>query len=281
MTVTDLDATDQVLRRPNSLARTRVGRVRPGLSVTLLGGFLLHAGEDSVELPATAQRLVALLALRGRMSRSRLAGTLWPETAEQRALASLRTGLWRTSQAAERLVTCTGGMVDLDARVDVDMRRFVVEALQFMHGGGAHESGSPPPARRDADYAVDVLVTDGELLPDWEEEWLLFERERVRQLRLHVLEKMATHLCLAGEFGLALEVALASLRVDPMRESAHRRVIQTHLAEGNVAEARRALEACRDTLTRDVGVDPSPETVALVPRQRHSHTAMLETPAAR
>ena len=61
--------------------------------------------------------------------------------------------------------------------------------------------------------------------------------------------------------------ALAALRMDDARESAHRALIQVHLAEGNVSEARRAYERCRVVLVRDVGVEPSPATARLLARQ--------------
>ena len=227
----------------------------PSISLHLLGGFLLAVDDRTVELPAGAQRLLAILALRGRMSRSRLAGTLWPDTAEHRALASLRTGIWRVNQTVERLVSSGGGTIDLEPAVRVDVRRIAGAARSAMRGQGTGLAAE-----------VEVLFDDdgGELLPDWEDDWLMVDRERFRQLRLHVLEATAERLIRDGDFGLALEAALAALRADWLRESAHRVVIRIHLAEGNVEEARRAFETCRRMLVRDVGVEPAPATVALL-----------------
>ncbi|WP_219414416.1 AfsR/SARP family transcriptional regulator [Pseudonocardia nigra] len=240
--------------------RTRNRGPDPALALTLLGGFALEVADEVVDVPAGAQRLVALLALRGRTSRSRLAGTLWPETTEHRALASLRTAIWRVNQVADRLVACTSGTVDLGAGVDVDVRRLVRGALVMLRE-------RPTGAVEDAQ---DLLEDGDELLPDWEDEWLLAERERLRQMRLHVLETIAARLSVSGHHGLALEAALAALRVDPLRESAHRAVIRIHLAEGNVAEARRAFDQCCRVLVRDVGVEPSAATSGLLPRAPRS-----------
>ena len=44
--------------------------------VSLLGGFRLLVDGREVDTPATTQRMVAALALRGRSSRGRLAGML-------------------------------------------------------------------------------------------------------------------------------------------------------------------------------------------------------------
>ena len=118
----------------------------------------------------------------------------------------------------------------------------------------------------DADRSLRDLTQTGELLDDWDEDWLSDDRERVRQLRLHVLEQWAVGLAEAGKHGHAIEAALAALRSDPLRESAHRTVIRVHLAEGNVAEAMRAYQRCRQLLIDEVGEEPSPETTGLIVR---------------
>jgi DNA-binding SARP family transcriptional activator len=220
--------------------------------VTLLGGFRLAFGGRDVTLPVGAQRLVAMLALHGRVSRSRLAGTLRPDTPEQRALGSLRTGIWRVNQAAPDLVVATGGHVDLDGRARVDVQVLVKRSVEIMRGDEIDVS------------ELSTGITNGELLPDWEDAWLIDERERLHQMRLHVLETIAERLADAGQFGLAIEVALSVLRADALRESAHRAVIRVHLAEGNISEVRRAYAACEQLLCRELGVTPTAAMTSLL-----------------
>ena len=210
-------------------------------------------------LPAGAQRLVALLALRGRTGRSRLAGLLWAGTTEHRALASLRTGIWRVNQAAPGLVVSAHGVVELGLTADVDVTGLIDGARAVLRG----PTGTLVP--------VDGGVGPGELLPDWDDPWLDAERERLHQLRLHVLEAAAGQLAEQGHYGLALESALAALRADDLRESAHRAVISIHLAEGNVAEARRAYDLCRRTFVEELGIEPSTATAGLLARETPGH----------
>lgn len=225
---------------------------RSGVDVTLLGGFRLAVGGRYVRLPVGAQRLVAVLALRGQVSRSRLAGTLWPDTPEHRAQASLRTGIWRVNQAAPDLVAITPSQLDLDARARVDVRVLVKRSVEIMQG-------------EDFDaFTLSTGVPDGELLPDWGDAWLTDERERLHQMRLHLLEKVAERLADTGQFGLAVEVALSVLRADVLRESAHRTLIRIHLAEGNLSQARRAYAACEQLLWRELGVAPSAAMTGLL-----------------
>ena len=220
------------------------------IRVVLLGGFRIFADGRDIPLPEGPQRLVAVLALGGRTSRSRLAGTLWPEADEQRALARLRTGIWRVNQAVPHLLAATGTYVELDPRADVDVHRLAAGWRAVLAGGAA---------------PVD-LPADGpsRLLPDWDEEWLVTERERLHQMHLHTLEALAGRLARDGRFGLAVEVALTALRGDPTRESAYRTLMSVHLAEGNVSEARRAYRRCAQVLERELGVAPDAATAGLL-----------------
>jgi DNA-binding SARP family transcriptional activator len=108
----------------------------------------------------------------------------------------------------------------------------------------------------------------GDLLPGWYDDWVLLERERLRQLRMHALEAVARRLGEAGRYGDALQAAYAAMRAEPLRESAHRIVIRLHLAEGNVCEARRAYEQFRVLLADELGVQPSEQMARLVRRLR-------------
>src|SRR5690606_23384985 len=74
-----------------------------------------------------------------------------------------------------------------------------------------------------------------ELLPEWGDAWLSYERERWDQLRIHALERIASELLGQGDHFGALETALEAVALEPIRETAHRIVVEVHLAEGNKA----------------------------------------------
>lgn len=221
-----------------------------GARVTLLGDFRLQVGGRPVELGAACRRVVALVGLRGAVPRARTAGTLWPTVTDPRAGANLRTALWRVGLVAPDLLRVERGWVALGPAVTVDVQELTHWALA---AGALDEAVVSLPRLADAD-----------LLPDWDDEWVAEDRERVRQLRLHVLEVVARRLADERRFTAAVDLALTALRAGPLRESAHRTVIAVHLAEGNVAEARRAFAACRHLLRQELGVEPSPATAALV-----------------
>ena len=90
------------------------------------------------------------------------------------------------------------------------------------------------------------------------------DRESWRQKRLHALERCAGTLCDRGAYPDALAAGLGAVRSEPLRESAHRRVIAVHLAEGNHAEALRQYDGYRRLLAAELGLPPSPEIRRMV-----------------
>ena len=62
----------------------------------LLDTFALRRRGQPLQIAASGERLLALLALHGRpASRKTVAGKLWPEKPDDRAAGNLRSVLWR------------------------------------------------------------------------------------------------------------------------------------------------------------------------------------------
>ncbi|WP_231839458.1 AfsR/SARP family transcriptional regulator [Blastococcus saxobsidens] len=226
--------------------------------ISLLDGFSVHLGEGAGggpvdNLPRGVQRLVAHVCLAGRPPRASIAGHLWPDVPEEHAHGSLRSALWRLHRVAPGLLHASGSVLTLAAGVRVDVQDL---------GDWARRVGDPTCCLADVD--VPGLGLRGELLPGWYDDWVLLERERLRQLRMHALEEVAARLAAAGRYGDALQAAYAAVHAEPLRESAHRTVVRVHLAEGNAAEALRAYEQFRVVLADELGVQPSQHMTRLV-----------------
>jgi DNA-binding SARP family transcriptional activator len=223
--------------------------------LSLLGGFELSCGGTDVAVSRSGQRLLALLALQARpLERLWVAGTLWLDATEERAGASLRSALWRLPQpqgAAVVQATPTHLRLARDLAVDVHELAGRAEGL---------DAPAPPPD----DGALDPSALSKDLLPDWYEDWVVLERERFRQLRLHALEALCRRLTEAGRFGAAVQAGLAAVAGEPLRESAHRSLIQAHLAEGNPGEAVRQYHLYRRLLAGELAIEPSAAIRVLV-----------------
>lgn len=215
--------------------------------VNLLGGPDLMFSGERVDVPEGSKRLLAYVALSGgRVERRRAAGTLWPENDELRAAGNLRSALWRLNGlgcdvvAADKVALwlCPGASTDVE-----------------IMNGWAERLISGRPTRADL-CPLAWRAESVELLPGWCEDWALFERERIRQILLHAMEALAAHLVREQRHAEAVIMALTAVSVEPLRESAHRVLIEAHLAEGNVMEARRAYEAYRALVEKELGVGP-------------------------
>lgn len=227
------------------------------LQLKLLGGFTLLRENEEIVLPMSAQRLIALLALRERpLSRAYLAGLLWPEYLAERSLADLRTALWRVNHCGASVVAATGMRLSLRAEVQVDIR-----TLTALGRAGAGSAANSVIAELAGVSWFDLSL---DLLPDWYDDWLVDDREGIRQLRLHALEVLTDELSRRGRHAEAIQAALAAVRLEPLRETGHATLIRAHLAEGNRSEARRQFNRCRDLLAAELAVEPSESIQRLI-----------------
>jgi DNA-binding SARP family transcriptional activator len=223
------------------------------LRVKLLGGFYLWRDAEPVQTPGNAQRLIAFVALNSPARRDFVAGRLWPDAQERRAKGSLRTCIWQLQRSCPGILWSEGENLLLGCTVQVDVIDLKHRALQILQD---------PSSAALSDLSCEL--TGGELLPGWYDEWVLVERERSRQLRLHALEAAAGGFMAQGRAGAAMHVALTAALVEPLRESCHRLIISIHLAEGNQAEAVRHYLAWRGLLRKELDIAPSNQITNLV-----------------
>jgi DNA-binding SARP family transcriptional activator len=230
--------------------------------VCIVGGFDLHVDRARVRVPLAVQKLLAFLALHVRpLTRTFVAGSLWPDTTEERAAASLRATLWRTPAPGIDLVTCTVTQLALASGVEVDHHEAVERARQLIEPPLDHE---PTTLEGEQSNRFDESLFGADLLPGWNDEWVIVERERLRQLRLHALESICHRYLLAGDTARAIDVGMQAVAADPLRESAQRALVAAHLSEGNIGEALNTFDTYRDRLADVLGLGASPLMHALV-----------------
>jgi DNA-binding SARP family transcriptional activator len=223
------------------------------IELGLLDGLELTANGRPVDLPLSAQRLLAFVALGTRpLRRTYVAGALWSDTTEDRAAASLRSTLWRLRSQVPNVVEAGTARLRLASGVRIDFQE-MVRCLTDLSAQGSR-------------VAVDagLLPLTAELLPDWYDDWVHVEREQYRQFRLHALEAISEKLLGERRFAEAIQFSLAVIAAEPLRDSAYRLLIRAHLGEGNRSEAIREFRDYRDRLRRELGVEPAPDVQSLV-----------------
>jgi DNA-binding SARP family transcriptional activator len=112
-----------------------------------------------------------------------------------------------------------------------------------------------PPASEPDAAAISAL--SDEILPGWYDDWVLFEAENWRQIRLHALEALADRLTQRRRYADATAAALAAVRAEPLRESPRAALIRVHIAEGNPTEALREFARYSELLRLELGVEPT------------------------
>lgn len=214
------------------------------MRLCLLGGFELRVNDIVVEIKPGPQRLLALVALAGcAVERTFAACQLWPDATRERAQANLRSTVWRLREAPAALLSASKTHLRLAAPLWVDVREGLAELRQ-----------ADPDALGHVRYEATLLA---DLLPDWYDDWLETERERIRQLRLAGLELCGERMLAAGRCADAIQLSLRAVAMEPLRESPHRLVMRCHIAEGNVVEAIREYERFAALLDRELGEEPS------------------------
>jgi DNA-binding SARP family transcriptional activator len=220
----------------------------PRANLDLMGGFRLEVSGVHTAMPPNAERLLAFLALRASgVTRSAVTAALWPDVPQQHAAGRLRSTLWRIARVWPTGVAQDGrSLLRLGDAVDVDVARIEREVDVLCGTDGSTGVGD-----------LDITELQADLLPTWPDEWLVGEREWLRQVRLHALDALCAHHRVRGSFHSALRAGLAAVSTEPLRESAHRELVALHLAEGNPAEALRQYSLFRTLLHGELGVRPS------------------------
>jgi DNA-binding SARP family transcriptional activator len=223
--------------------------------VHLFGGPYVTLGARRHEVPQGSKQLLAFVALRRRrVERSHAAGTIWPVGDDTRAAGNLRSALWRLRRAGIDVLVADKWSLRLGSGVLVDLHLMDQWATRLIEGTALGE-----------DLAISPSWADAlDLLPGWYDDWALMERERIRQRILHALEALSGRLAAAGRFADAVEAAILAVSAEPLRETAQRALISAHVAEGNLAEARRSYRVYCDLVRSELGVEPSRDLLTML-----------------
>lgn len=224
-----------------------------------------------------SQALLVYLAMERstRHRRAALAELFWPEQPPARGRHRLRQMLMDLQKELRER-----GLSPLLA-LDKESVRFCADAAwldvaEFTADGG---DGAPALADSPDDLAKlesRVALYRGEFmaglaLPDCPafEDWLLWQRERLLQRALALLEQLSNGHERAGNGSQALRFALRHIELSPWDECAHRRAMLLFALNGQDAAALHQYETCRQVLETELGALPSKETRSLAERIRH------------
>jgi predicted ATPase/DNA-binding SARP family transcriptional activator len=204
--------------------------------------------------PPRCLPLLALLALarNGAPTRASLAATMWPDEIDSDARTNLRRHLHRLARALPQIEgvewivgddRCIGWNDEAPAWIDVR----------------AFEDARTDPRRR----AEAVELYRGDLLEGYYDEYVLEERERLRNLYINDLAELIRDARARRDFPAAIGFAENLLGVDEWREDALREWISAKYESGDRSGALAGYERFARRLQEEFSSNPMPETTAL------------------
>jgi DNA-binding SARP family transcriptional activator len=213
--------------------------------------------------------------------RESLAALLWGEAAGERSKKYLRQSLWQLqgvldTGGARSLLSAEHDWVRLESEGGLWLD---VEAFERASRGARGESGvGLSPEQKEA-LAGAVALYRGDLLEGWYQDWCLYERERLQNLYLLMLDKLMSYCERRGDYDEGQHYGALSLRHDRARERTHRRLMRMHHASGDRTSALRQYERCAAALKEELSVAPDRRTNDLYRRIRAGEAGRAEPPS--
>ena len=270
---------------------------QPWLRLRLLGGCEFHCPDGSLH-PETAKTsaLLAFLAMQSApQQRHKLMGLLWGDLPEPNARRNLRRALWDLRHKLSRpdappFILASGQTVEFnrDSSYWLDVEAFsqrVNEVMRQRSSEAARRQGNSLTHQFVTSLTEAVRLYRGDFLEGFYvrgapafEEWMLAERERLRQMALQVLHYLVRHHAARGEYAAGIEYATRLLAMDPWREEAHRELMRLLALAGQRSAALAQYEECRRLLQTELGLEPLEETTALYEQIRSATPLPLAPP---
>jgi predicted ATPase/DNA-binding SARP family transcriptional activator/Tfp pilus assembly protein PilF len=238
-------------KRTTSLTSYHAQGVIRMLEIRLLGRFEIRSEGETVEIPSRpSQSLLAYLVLNtgARLRREKLAGLLWPDSDDTKARRQLRQALWRLRKSIgdEYILVdkiTIGFNPDANYILDVDT----------INDDAAWSRAKDEVVQNISDYA-------SELLPGFYDEWVGFERERLRAVLELQMQLLLNRLLEDQQWAEALRCGECWIAKGEIPEPAYRAVMIAHHGLGDTSRISEVFQRCMDALREELGVDPSAET---------------------
>lgn len=243
-----------------------------GLQIQLLGRFSLHRDTHTLHTvdAAKAQELFCYLLLHRDRPHMRevLADLLWSDTPTAQARKHLRQALWQLQTVLESqdeaepsrilLVDPAWVQINQQAALWLDVAVFE-EAYSQVQGVPSTELNQQQIAQMQAA----TQLYHGELLEGCYQDWCLYERERLQNMYLAMLDKLMDYCEEHGDYTAGIEYGARVLRYDRAHERSHRQLMRLHYLAGDRTAALRQYERCATALDEELGVQPARRTTQL------------------
>lgn len=261
------------LSKPNdrSFVQQRVLGEPYGLYIYALGSFRVYQGEHLIEgwQGLKGQTIFKyMVTQRNRpVSKERLMALFWPDTDLEAARRNLHQAIYSLRQTLRRYqpeiqyVLYEQDHYSLNPQVpiwlDVDAFEEEVQISRTLISGNQLTEALTALRNAESLYLGDFLEED------LAEEWTIRPRDRLRNLYLATASQLSDQYLAATDTSAAIALYNKILSTDPCDESAHRGLMRCYVAQNQRHLALRQYQTCCRILEEQLGVQPTPETLAL------------------
>lgn len=248
------------------------------LHIRLLGDFQVSQGGTPLKDLnfGRLQSLLAFLLLHRDtpQPRSQIAFAFWPDSSEAHAYLSLR----KTLHLLRRVLPDAENRLRID-NTSIQWYPYAPTVVDVADFATALARASPSASASEVRVALKEAVHHygGDLLPGCYDEWVIPERESLRETFRQTLERLISILEQNDEYAEAINYAQRLLRHDPLREESYRLLMRLYAANGDRPAAIRVYNRCVTLLQRELDVEPGPATqelyAGLLPTREPSTTS--------
>jgi DNA-binding SARP family transcriptional activator len=214
-----------------------------------------------------------LLNRQHKQNRERLASVFWGNYSTNVSRKYLRNALWKLRSVFQS----AGAELEDYLQVNDDsivfqrssLYQLDVETFETLLASTRNLPGEELSQEQAQQLTQAIGLYDGDLLEGVDEEWCLYERERLNLLHLNTLLKLMVFHRSHHTYTLGLEYGERILAFDNTRENVHREMMLLYWLLGEPQMALVQYHHCEQILQDQIGVEPSEETRNIYQQMLH------------
>ena len=207
-----------------------------------------------------------------------LAGVLWGDNPTPQSKKYLRQALWQLNSGLEsqlgaisrRILEVEPEWINLNSNAHVWLD---VAEFERAYAGVQGATGQDLDSQTAHTLQAAVRLYAGELLEGYYQDWCVYERERLQNMHLAILDKLMSYCEAHRLYEDGLSYGASVLRCDRARERTHRRIMRLHYLAGDRTAALRQYATCVAALQDELHIAPSETTLALYEQIRGDRVA--------
>jgi len=242
------------------------------LSICLLGKFSARRDQHEIvglDITKIQYLFCYLLLYRSRSHlREALATLLWGDSTTAQSKKYLRQALWqlqsalntKTDALEDYTLTVEPDWIGINSKADLSLD---VEAFERHFAAVQGVPGHELDEQRAQSLKDAARLYHGDLMEGCFEDWCLYERERLQNMYLSMLDKLMSYCEVQSQYETGIQYGSRILGYDRAREHTHRKLMRLHYLAGDRSGALRQHERCVAALQEELGVKPGKKTTVL------------------